>query len=663
MFDSSKALHWVLAPLVFHGLLACNGKNPEDSQGGDDSTDTTDSGVAPHFDDASVALALDPLPTLLLPYDVEVDPVHRRAWVSSLFQDVVAEVDIDASSLIGVYELPEDEYSFPYLAVDGDGEAWVPNATGLVKIAMGGEVTSYPFDVVPRKVYGGAGSSVYVSTDDNPRQFGATLSLMDGDGAMVTSAELDQDILHIGAGPDGTIAASTMGRDGVPGVSIFTADTLEPVGTCVSPFPANGIFPTSTGDFFVLTDGEIGYARCDGSDPTSIMMGEENKFAVVEEDAITVFDRLGDRSTGGRSLGMGRRLDLDLNVISTFPTGKHSGFGGLDTVTNTAWLNSEGTAEAQAYAVDTGENTAKVRLGTHVECFATSDVPALAWVTGRLSGLIDRVDLASGTVLSATEGPMWPVSPLWHDGILYVLDQVGGAIYLYDPDTMGLEDVWALDVPENDDLDFDDLVWSDDRGTLLLALGESNLLVEVDPALGEVLGVVELGGDAPAEGTTVGRLEIATQGDEVWVVRSSDSQMTHLNLSTSALDTAVIATSDQVAEAQFELVPKLLYLSDDRGTVYFGRWAFDPDTLLPLPEKDLTGDRVLAQGDDGGYITWASATGELDYGSPGAAATPLGTVVVQSGDPYARWLGDWGGGVMFVDSEAVTLSIQNVELP
>lgn len=663
------------AAVLLLTLTGCTGQHKDtddsaspDDTGTPDSTDTTDTtdsvddtGYTPLFLDASVNLATEPYTNLLLPYDVTVDSTQRRAWVTSLYEDVVGLIDIDTERLLGVYTLPDDEYNLPIVMADGEGDAWMANRSGLVKITLDGDVTSYPIEFPIQNIFGGPGATVYVSSDDSSTTSGATLAIVDGDGLVVTSTTLDKDIMSIGAGPDGTIATSTMSSEGATGIAVWSSDTLELLDECASPFTASAIFPLSDGNFFVLRDTQVGYARCDGVEPSSVVLGEENKFAVVGTDTITVFDRIGDDTTGGRALGMARYLDLDLNVTGTFTTGKHSGFGGFDAATGQVWINSEGTSEVQAYVVDTGENTANVRTGTHVEGFTVSDQIGVAWVTGRLSGLIARVDLASGDTTPASEGPMWPVCPLWHDGVLYLLDQIEGVLYTYDPDTMRLVHQWPLGVAQNDDLDFDDMVWSSAHGTLLVAIGMANQLVEVNPLTGDVLDRYDLGGNAPPAGMTVGRVEIVTLGEEVWVVRSSDSMATHIRLDTREVSAAVLATTHQVTEAQYELVPKLAWLTSDGARLYFGSLAFDAQTFAALPEYDVRGTRIVGE-PDGAYLTWAAATGDIDFGNPGDAMNTVSTVEVEGGDPYVRWLSEWGGGLMFIDSEVAAIRMKDLRL-
>jgi len=603
---------------------ACDGK--ADGPAVDDSERPRDSESDPLFDDASIALADSEFRNLLLPFDVEVDSANRRVWVTSLFSDVLGEVDLDAGTLLGVYTLPEDEYGLPNVTVDGQGDAWMIGQTALVRVSAGGDIHTIPMDSHVRNVLGAEDGGVFVSADGDSSAE-TLLQRLDRDGAVVATATIAESVLSFGEGLNGGIATSSVDSDGVATIESWSSDTLELEATCPSTVSASGVYPLETGDFFVLSDLEVGYARCDGSDSVGIPLGQENKSALIEGDSIVVFDRIGDDSTDGPSLGMARRLDADLAVTGTFTTGKHSGFGGPDTTTGRYWLNSEGTSDVLAYDVDAGEQVMAVRLGTHVEGFTVSEELNVGWVTGRLTGLVTRVDFSTGAVLAATEGPMWPVMPVYRDGVVYVLDQIFGIIYTYDAETLALLDEWPLGVDENDDLDFDDMTWCEARSTLLVAVGQSNLLVEIDPLTGGVISRTTLAGMAPPFGSVVGRLEIATSGELAWVVRSSDSAVSRVDLTTRQVTGGVLATSGQVQDAQYEIVPKLTTLTADGTVLYWGHWAFDAATFDPVPGQDLTGTRVVAEV-DGTFITWDFVTGDVSAGAPGETPTVVDTLVV-----------------------------------
>lgn len=641
----------VLAGCTARGIEA----HPQPTPGGDSDTAWT-----PLFEDASVSLAPNDFPDLLLSFDVAVDVAHRRAWVTSLYQDVLGLVDIDSGTLLTVYTLPDEDYGLPMVAVDGDGDAWLATATGVVKVAPDGRSVAYPLNMTVRHIYGGPGDSVYVSGDDTAGAYTSTLVRLDGRGAIAASTTIPLAVTAIGPGPDGTVATATVDADELGQVLVWSADTLEQTGTCASLQPAGSVYPTAEGDFFVVLDDEVGYARCNGGTPISVMLGVENKLAVLaDDDTVTVFDRIGE-SGGSHSTSVARRLDLDLNVTSTFPTGKHGGFGAVDTVTGNVWLNSEDTSAIQAYNPTTGAQTANVRLGTHVEAFAFSDTPGPAWLTGRLSSLVARVDFTSGAILRAVDAPVWPVAPLWRDDVLYVLDQVGGGIYVYDAETMGLRYEWPLAVDVNDDLDFSALAWSEARQSLLVANGASNLLLEIDPRTGAERARHALGGEAP-DSTVIGRLEIGTHGQEAWVVRSSDSTATHIRLDTGAVTSAVLASTRDVEAAQYELAPKLTWLTGDATRLYYGTWAFDPQTFAAMPDDKLPGDRVFGE-QDGVPLSWSALSGEVFHGDPAVSPDPVATIEVETGDPYVGWLDAWGEGLIFVDSGVAAARVRDVEL-
>jgi len=628
-----------------------------DSDTGPD--DTADDTAPPLFADATVSLAATPFPNLLLPFDVTVDSPHRRVWVTSLYSDVVGAVDLDQHELLGVFELPPDRYGYPVVATDGDGNAWMAGDDGLVRITPDGTMTALPMDWTIDELAGGPGTSVYVAADDHSGSGSKIVALLDADGAVILQVTVEGSITTIVSGDDGTLALGTVAADLSASVLVLSAETLEVQRECPSPFTAASVYPLPSGDYFVLADTAVGTARCGGGVPLFMEVGEENKSAVIDADTITVFDRIGDDSTGGRSIGIGRVLDARLHVTSTFPTGKHSGYGGVDAQTGQAWLNSEGTSDVQAYDPLTGERTASVRLGEHLESFTVSNVLGFGWVTGRLSGLIARVDFTTGEVTRASEGPMWPACPTWRDGTLYVLDQIAGDLYRYDPETLALQSTLALGLPPNDDLDFDDLVYSDARDSLLLTIGTENLLLEIDPETGAERGRFPLGGVAPPEGITVGRLEVLTLGAEVWTIRTSDSTATHVDLDTGVTTTATLGTEAQVIAAQYSLVPRLGWLATDRSALYVGTLAFDPDTLAPTAERDLHGTRVIGE-PAGTFLTWAKLSGKVFEGNPGDPARSVGSIGIYGEDPYVRWLQPWGGGVMYVDSIGASIAIQDL---
>lgn len=654
------ALGCTHGPLVPHPVVP----HPEDSGHETaviDSDTSPDDTAPPLFADATVSLAVTPFPNLLLPFDVAVDAAHRRLWVTSLYSDVVGAVDLDQHELLGVYELPADRYGYPVVAADGDGNAWMAGDDGLVRIAPDGTMTSLPLDWTIDELAGGPGTSVYIAADDESGSGSKIVALVDADGAISQQASFEGGITAIVPGDDGTLALGRVAADLSTAVLVVSAETFEVQDECASPFTSSSIYAMSSGDYFVLADTTVGIAPCGRGDPVSVAIGEENKSAVIGESSITVFDRIGDETTGGRSVGIARVLDNRLHVTSTFPTGKHSGYGGVDAQTGEAWVNSEGTSDVLAFDPLTGERTAAVRLGEHVESFAVSSVLGVGWVTGRLSGLIARVDFETGAVLRASEGPLWPTCPTWRDGVLYVLDQIGGDLYLYDPETLALQSTLALGLPPNDDLDFDDLVYSDARGSLLLTIGTENLLVEIDPATGAELGRFELGGVAPPEGLTVGRLEVLTRGAEAWTIRTSDSTATHVDLDSGVLTTATLGSEAQVIAAQYSLVPRLGWLAADRSALYFGALAFDPDSLAPTADRDLHGTRVIGE-PPGTYLTWAHVSGKVFDGNPGDPVHSVGSIGIYGEDPYVRWLEAWGGGLMYVDSIGAAIAVQDLPL-
>jgi hypothetical protein len=144
-------------------------------------------------------------------------------------------------------------------------------------------------------------------------------------------------------------------------------------------------------------------------------------------------------------------------------------------------------------------------------------------------------------------------------------------------------------------------------------------------------------------------------------VRSSDSTATHIHLDTCAITSAVLAPTRDVEAAQYDLAPKLMWLTADATRLYYGTWAFDPQSFAALPDDKLPGDRVFGE-QDGVPLSWSALSGEVFHGDPAVSPDPVATVDVETGDPYLGWLDAWGEGLIFVDSGAAAVHVQDVEL-
>jgi hypothetical protein len=581
----------------------------------------------------------------LLPLYVDVDVQSRRAWCLSRLLGTVAQVDLDAAELIRV--LPRYESTSSALRLKGDGPdvVWQLRAgpPALLRIeADSGHMRAV--DV------GLAGATDLLRLDEDRllvtgelETGGYALLVLDGLLEVAQTEGVEVAPLQMEMGQDDTFGVLMQGGR----IDVRDVDTLQLLNTCTSPFMGHTVGNTLAslpdGDFVVTQDTTVGRASCDGGEPIEIEEGTENWDVLVDGDEVLVLDRIGgDEPNWGEM----RRYDVDLDRVGDpLPTGKNSGYGGLDGVL--AWMNSEGSSDLWAVHADTGELAHRVQTGLHVESLAVDPAhPGRVYASGRLSDLLIWVDMDTGEALHAELDFHWPVVPTVADGKLWVLDQLDADLHALDLDTLDELATYDLGLSTNTSLTLSDMALHPDRGTLFVTHGWDNELVEVDPADGTVVGRWELGGEVLDKDES-GRLEVLIGPNEVLTVRSVDGRITRIDPDAAALvDTAAPVS---------ELIPKqtrLQYaaLSEDGTLLFVGPYAIDAATLEHLDAQDR-GWTFAALQIDGSWIAWrGDDVSILTVDSSGAVTSVLPTEIVAGAQaPEFHYAAEWEQRLLFTD--------------
>ncbi len=344
-----------------------------------------------------------------------------------------------------------------------------------------------------------------------------------------------------------------------------------------------------------------------------------------------------------------RRYGADLTESGDVcSTGKNSGYGGLDTETGLFWMNSEGSTEVWAIDAETAEVVHRVPTGVHVESVALDpDRPGWVVVSGRLSDTLYRVDLATGETVTADLDFHWPVRPVVHRGSLWVLDHLEGVVHELDVET--LAPVSILDLGEGADrsLTLADAALHPERGTLFVALGGANVLLEVDLDEGAVRGHWELGGEV-LDRDEAGRLEVLVRGDEVLTVRTADGRITRVDPDL-AEPLATAAPVMDLLPGQTRL--QLAALSANGALLYVGGFAIDVATLDRKPGRDRDWTFAITQHGD----TWLAWRGDdamiLLVDDEGAVLRTLATDIPPGGAqaPEFLWAPEWESRLVYTD--------------
>ncbi len=607
----------------------------------------------------SVGFLSDGSLNLLLPYEVAVDPPRRRAWVSSLIDPVIAEVDIERGRLVEVHALDLRRASLPTPESDGTGITWLVAGEGqpLVRIDGARRSVTHVDTGIPtlRHVAGlPAGGAVVTGTTRAGRP---VIARVRRDGGVEARSELDGVGVAVAVNAAGTrVAALSRGEDPAlaPWIDLRDATTLASVGLLPAPFVGNAVTALPDDAWAIVANTQVAVVDAAGGVVVRTV-GTENKEAVaLGDDTVLLLDRIGADAIGTRNAGVARRLDATLaDRAGVFRTGKNSGFGGFDPVLGRAWMNSEGTTSLQAYDPTTGARVADVALGVHLESVATDETrPGIAWVSGRLSGTLARVDLVAGTVLASPEQVGWPVAPVVADGSVWVLDQLSQTLWELDPDTLVARAHHDLGLPENSQLNFDDLAWDADRGVFWVTAAQQDLLLRVGRD-GTVQGTWRLPGALLSD--ELGVLDVAVDAAGVVVYRTQDGVLTTFDPQRTVFTTTTLAPA-QVRALAFDTLPRVLALDPDRVTIWLGGTAWDRRALVPTG-RVLDVDRVLSV-DAAGVVGWqdgASRVVRLD--AAGTEVAAAGVIVAEGTDPAAVWSPGWARAVYLDPSGARVVAV------
>ncbi len=262
----------------------------------------------------------------------------------------------------------------------------------------------------------------------------------------------------------------------------------------------------------------------------------------------------------------------------------------------------------------------------------------VAYVSGRLSGNLQRADLNTGEFTHANQEMIWPVAPAIHGDRLFVVDGLLGEIWEIDPDTLETRTVLTDSLGTNPFLLMPDLTISG-SGSLLLSHGPDNALLEIDPDTGQVLSSWALGGLPPASPDAAGKLEVLLSSvyDEVaFVGRLTDGVISRVDMGTGE----VLSTT--LGPAQLELLSHTPWgaLFEDEELLHVGNTALDSRDLSPVPGRDL-GLSVPLSSHPSGHIGWQRDGGRLVLRSPDGSITTLAELDYDGEqEPSLAW-GSW----------------------
>ena len=433
--------------------------------------------------------------------------------------------------------------------------------------------------------------------------------------------------------------------------------------SCPASAAGNTVTQALDGSFLLPNQDFVAEARCDGITPNKLILGEENKQAVLLPGAaaggeVLVLDRIGDAKLRGPNWGIARWLDAALAPTGvTFSTGKNSGHGGVDGETGYVWVNSEGTSEAQAYDPQTGTLAQRVQLGVDLESIAfADDSPGIVWVTGRLSRTLGRADLTTGEVLRTTPFDGWPVQPTLVGQTLYVLDGLTQELWAFDRDSLEVLAHYDLGLDDNIGLVFDDLAYDESRGLLLVADAQANALVAVDPGSGATVQRWALPGNPANDPDTVGVHRVVVLGDVYVVLNTVDGRLTLIEAGESEILSVVLPESI-TRELGYAAVPDPLWT--DGESLYVGGRAIDPITLQELPDGKRALTQVLgARGGD--LVGWDATSDEVIALDPAGEVVSRVSITTSSILPsIPLWNAAWGERLIYAhNNEASVLTAE-----
>lgn len=599
------------------------------------------------------------VPNLLLPMRVAIDPTRRRAVVVSLTTPTVAEVDIDSGELLAVHELGDDvQLRLAQPALTDDGAIWIASAArpALLRILPeGGEV-----DVPATDIGQGLAAvpllrdSVAVAAleDDG----GGAIIHIDSTGKTLQRLVIEGVPVALQADGDQLVALAVDGES----TSILLIDAATFTLTHSCPMPAvlhnvDAFGPTDDRRYAATNDTEIWVSGCPADDAQSLSLGTENRQVIGFSDHFLVLDRVGSTALDGPNWGTVWSLDADLNEAAPpFASGKHTAYGALDSLTGRIWANSEGTTELWELDPTTGETLQTVSLGLHLEGpLGDPEQPGIAFVSGRLTGTLARVDLdgvaPDQPVVITKDEVLWPMSLNWLDGDLYVMGGLDLSVSQLDPATMMPLATATTGLPENASLTLSAMTTRPAAGTMLLTNGQTNDVYEVDPTTGAVLQQIQTAGEPPRDLQLPGRLEVLVVDDVAFTVRTHDGTIGRIDLDSGALTHSTSAPDEVLERLETRTPIELARLVGDPAVLYVGGAAYDPLDLTRLTELDLDVDQVLGERSTGERVAWLAD--EAVFIAVDATGAELDRWSAESswGDPTFNWVAAWGDRVLHTD--------------
>ena len=601
----------------------------------DDSGDTAladDSGHERDWTVREVSLLAEGEYNHLLPVKAALDTTHRRFYSLSSVNSTVAEVDIDSGTHVTNHPLDYDLRT-PSIAVDGAGVVWVGRSGNPFMLRLdptSGDVTEVGGDgtVLTMAPLSDGGVIVVVSTDDGSSR----LYRVSADGGVDDSMALEGVFKALEWTPEGDrLVGLRYPTDGGSPSLVELRPDVEPWSFfegATLPIDAQGVVPLESGAVAAYDRSSVVRVDSDGTVGLAVELGDQLAEGFRLADGLfALIDRNAPELYGGPLSGLAWVLDDELSQPTPpVRVGLNSGYGGYDPEDGLVWVSAEDSSSAYATDPNTGQERFNVPLGKHVEWIVPDpDMPNVNYFTGRLSSLVGAINVHTGEVLALHTGVRWPVAPAYTDELLWVVDQESSVLTALSPDT--LEVVAEVDpgLGVNGTLTFNSLGIHPQRGTLVLAQADADVLVEIDPDGGGVLGTHALGSPIAPEPDTQGRLEVFFAGDVAVVLRTTDGVLTAVDLDSGAVVAMGRLDSQTVDDLRREGVLQQLAMDTEQSVAYAGGFAFEPTTLETLAEWDLAADLLLWKNGDDQWLGWAdqqivviesdgSTSGSLSFG-------------------------------------------------
>ncbi len=572
----------------------------------------------------------------LLPTAMAVDTNNGLGFSVSLSMSTLSMFDMNTGVLLDVVDL-DYQPAYPRISVDGEGTLWLSNSrndAGFGYVPTTQEVVELPSGFVKTNDVLGlpGGGAVYVGVLADGS---SVVRAVGGDGHQVAQGLYEDELLRTVVVANDGIGVLAVSPDGAARVVVLGPGNLEELSVCEGLRGGSFMVQLPDESWLVSDTNALFHSDCQGG-TTTVTVGNENHQVFVINDEIVLLDRIGDPDIAGESWGVMRYLSLDLEVQpEVHSVGKNSGFGGYDHRLDQLWMNSEGTGEVWAIEVSTGTINHRLRLGTHLDQMAIDPAQEhVVWVAGRLSSSVIRADLSTGERVSSYNEIDWPVGPVFAEGSLWVLDGLSTDIFQLNPETLEIDRVIDLSLPENPLLAISDMAWSEARGSLFLSHGATNRLYEVDPVAGEVVNSWGLAGELITDTEDVGLVEVFVDGDSVYVARLTDGELTRVD--PDVTDSVITGKIDSAELLELSgLSWDLLFVEGEN--LFFGPFALDTIGLRRTPENDVAATHIIGRGVNGRY-GWNRDWGQLMLlNEAGGSVVGVDLVSDADGTPSFAW--------------------------